>query len=60
MKGSMNKQELLLPYSRKSMKRLKKILESQRVTPWLNPVTNSISVRKLNFIKPDLGQQHTQ
>ena len=57
----MNKQELLLPYSRKSMERLKKLLESQRVTLWLNPVTNSIGVRKLNFIKPlMMGQQHTQ
>lgn len=56
----MNKQELLLPYSRESMERLKRILESQKVTPWLNPVTNTISVRKLNFIKPLTGQQHTQ
>jgi len=48
----MNRLELLLPYSKKSLERLKKILENQRVTLWLDPVTNSISVRKLSFIKP--------
>jgi hypothetical protein len=45
----MNTEETRAPYSRETLERLTNLLKQYNVTPWLNPVTNSICVKSSNF-----------
>lgn len=45
----MKLEETSAPYSREMLARLMKVLEMQGVLPWLNPVTNAISIKSFNF-----------
>ncbi len=45
----MKLEELSAPYSRETLARLMKVLEKYEVLPWLNPVTNAISIKSFNF-----------
>lgn len=38
-------------YSRETLERLTNLLKQYEVLPWLNPVTNSISIKNFNFIQ---------
>lgn len=45
----MKLEELSAPYSRETLARLLKVLEKYKVVPWLNPVTNAISIKSCIF-----------
>lgn len=49
----MKLEETSAPYSRETLERLMKVLKQYEVTAWLNPATNAISIKNLNF-----AQQH--
>jgi len=45
----MTREETYQPYSKKALERLGKILKQYGVSPWVNPVTNSISIKRQSF-----------
>lgn len=47
--GVCMKLEMSAPYSRETLERLMEVLKQYNVVPWLNPVTNSISIKNFNF-----------
>lgn len=36
-------------YSRETLERLMEVLKKYEVLPWINPVTNTISIKEFNF-----------
>lgn len=45
----MKLEDLSAPYSRETLERLTKLLKQYEVTAWINPATNAISIKNLNF-----------
>ncbi len=45
----MKLEETSAPYSRETLERLMNVLKQYEVLPWLNPVTNAISIKDFNF-----------
>ena len=47
----MKLEERTATYSRETLERLTKVLAKYQVLPWLNPATNSISIKELCFVQ---------
>jgi len=45
----MKLEDMSAPYSRETLERLMKVLNQYEVMPWINPATNAISIKNLNF-----------
>lgn len=54
MKGFMNAELAVLPYSRKALEILAETLKIHRSMVWLDPVTNRISIKQFDLSDKDL------